>query len=114
MPYLLYVPESAGTGVDVIDPVSMKVFAHYFPALDPQHVVPSYDLLTLYSTNDLANSLTPFDPSTGKSSGPAIPVDEPYNMCFTPHGRHAVIIAEGRQHLDLREPHTFALQNGLW
>ena len=28
VPYLLYVPESAGTGVDVIDPNKMRVIAH--------------------------------------------------------------------------------------
>lgn len=108
VPYLLYVPESAGTGVDVIDPNAMKVIAHYRTGLDPQHVVPSYDLHTLYSTNDLANTLTPFDPRTGKPSGPNIPVLDPYNMYFTPGGKEAVVIAEARQQLEFFDPHTFA------
>ncbi len=109
VPYLLYVPESAGTGVDVIDPVAMKVIHHYRTGLDPQHVVPSYDLRTLYATNDLANSLTPFDPRTGAPSGPNIPVLDPYNMYFTPGGTDAVVVAEARQSLEFYDPHTFAV-----
>ncbi|MGH3743808.1 MAG: YncE family protein [Mycobacteriales bacterium] len=112
-PYLLYVPESAGDGVDVVDPVKMKIIAHYKTGLDPQHVVPSWDEKTLYSTNDLSNTLTPFDPLTGRPKGPNIRVDDPYNMYFTPDGRHAIIVAEARQHLDFRDPHTFALDKRL-
>ena len=108
VPYLLYVPESAGTGVDVIDPTKMRVIAHYTTGLDPQHVVPSYDLKTLYSTNDLANSLTPFNPRTGKPSGPNIPVADPYNMYFTPGGAEAVVIEEARQNVAFYDAHTFA------
>lgn len=110
VPYLIYVPESAGNGVDVIDPATMRVRAHFTTGLDPQHIVPAWDLKTLYSTNDLANTLTPFDPNTGAPSGPAIPVDDPYNMYFTPDGGHAIIVAEARQHLDFRDPHTLDLQ----
>ena len=62
-------------------------------------------------TNDLANSLTPIDPRTGLPAGPNIPVDDPYNMYFTPDGRYAVVVAEARQHLDFRDPHTFALEH---
>ena len=109
-PYLLYVPESAGDGVDVVNPITMTIIAHYKTGLDPQHVVPSWDEKTLYSTNDLANTITPFNPLTGKPDGPNIPVDDPYNMYFTPDGKHAIIVAEARQHLDFRDPHTFALQ----
>ncbi len=74
-------------------------------------MVPAYDLRTLYVTNDLANSLTPIDPRTGRPAGPNMPVDDPYNMYFTPDGRYAVVVAEARQHLDFRDPHTFALEH---
>lgn len=53
-PYRLYVPESAGTGIDVIDPLSKQQMSHVATGLDPQHAVPAYDLRTLYVTNDLA------------------------------------------------------------
>ena len=78
-PYRLYVPESAGDGVDVIDPVKMKVVDRYKTGLDPQHVVPAWDLKTLYATNDLNNSLTAINPRTGKREGPNIPVADPWS-----------------------------------
>lgn len=108
VPYRLYVPESAGTGVDVIDPVHMTVVGHYKTGLDPQHVVPSYDLQTLWSTNDLANTVTPFDPRTGRPKGPSVAVDDPYNMYFAPGGRLAIVVAEQRQQLEFQDAHTMA------
>ena len=108
-PYLIYVPESAGSGVDVINPKTMTVVARYDTGLGPQHVVPAWDLKTLYAVNDLGNSLTPIDPMTGGRAGPNIPVDDPYNMYFTPDGRYAIVVEEARQILAFRDPHTFAL-----
>ena len=63
----------------------------------------------LYVTNDLANTITPFNPATGAPAGPAIPVDDPYNLYFTPDGSAAIVVAEARENLDFRDPHTFAL-----
>ena len=108
-PYRIYVPESAGRDVDVIDPATMKVVARYRTGLDPQHVVPAWDLRTLYVTNDLANSLTPVDPRTGQPGGSNIAVGDPYNLYFTPDGRYAIVVEEARQILAFRDPHTFAL-----
>jgi len=109
----IYVPDSAGDGIDVIDPATFRVIAHYTTGLDPQHVVPSWDLKTLYVTNDLANSLTPINPNTGEPAGPNIPVADPYNLYFTPDGTSAIVVAEAQQRLDFRDPHTFALQKAL-
>jgi DNA-binding beta-propeller fold protein YncE len=78
----------------------------------PQHVVPGWNLKTLYVTNDLGNSLTPIDPRTGKPGTP-IPVDDPYNMYFTPDGQYAIIVAERLHRLDFRDAHTFALHKSL-
>ena len=74
----------------------------------PQHVVPAWDLKTLYVTNDRSNTLTPIDPATGHP-GPTIPVDDPYNMYFTPDGKYAIVVAERLARLDFRDPHTFKL-----
>ncbi len=74
----------------------------------PQHVVPAWDLKTLYVTNDRGNSLTPIDPRTGLPGSP-IPVADPYNMYFTPNGKYAIVVAERLGRLDFRDPHTFAL-----
>jgi YVTN family beta-propeller protein len=108
-PYLIYVPESEGQDVDVIDPHTMTVVHRYQSGLGPQHVVPAWNLKTLYATNDLGDSLTPIDPATGLRAGPNIPVADPYNMYFTPDGRYAIVVEEARQILAFRDPDTFAL-----
>lgn len=113
VPYRLYVPSSAGSDVQVVDPTTFKVVDKYTTGLDPQHVVPSWDLKSLYATNTLADTLTPIDPMTGRPSGPSIPVADPYNMYFTPDGASAIVVAEALQRLDFRDPHTFALQQAL-
>jgi YVTN family beta-propeller protein len=102
--------------VYVIDQVTRKVVDRYKVGLNPQHVVPSWDLKTLWVANNAENttkgSLTPIDPLTGKPGKP-IAVDDPYNMYFTPDGRSAVIVAEAYKRLDFRDPHTMALQSSL-
>ena len=57
-------------------------------------------------------SLIPIDPLTGKP-GKAIPVDDPYNMYFTPDGKSAIVVAEAYKRLDFRDPKTMALQSSL-
>jgi YVTN family beta-propeller protein len=109
---LVYVPNSQSATVDVIDPATYKVVDHYAVGLLPQHVVPSYDLRTLYVTNDIGNSLTAINPRTGRPMR-TIPVDDPYNMYFTPGGKYAIVVAERLQRLDFRNAHTFALHHSL-
>ena len=113
VPYRIYVPNSGGSTVTVIDPSTYRVIGSYQTGPNPQHVVPAYDLRTLYVTNDLGNTFTPISPRTGRPAGPSIPVDDPYNMYFTPDGRYAIVVAEARQHLDFRDPHTFALEHRI-
>jgi YVTN family beta-propeller protein len=109
---LVYVPNSQSATVDVIDPRTYKVVEHFAVGLLPQHVVPSYDLSTLYVTNDVGNSLTQIDPRTGRP-GRTIPVDDPYNLYFTPGGRYAIVVAERLHRLDFRDARTFALHRSL-
>jgi DNA-binding beta-propeller fold protein YncE len=108
----IYVPNSESATVDEIDPRTFKVVDHFAVGRLPQHVTPAYDLKTLYVTNDLGNSLTPIDPRTG-TPGKAIPVDDPYNMYFTPDGRYAVVVAERLRRLDFRDAHSFRLHHSL-
>jgi DNA-binding beta-propeller fold protein YncE len=61
----------------------------------------------------VGNSLTPINPDTGQRAGPNIPVTDPYNMYFTPDGRHAIVVEELMQTLAFRDPHTFKLQKAL-
>ena len=105
---LIYVPNSQSNTVDVIDPATYKVIDHFAVGALPQHVTPSWDFKTLYVDNDHGNSLTPIDPRTGRR-GPDIPVVDPYNLYFTTDGRFAIVVAEARQRLDFRDPHTMQL-----
>jgi YVTN family beta-propeller protein len=63
---LVYVPNSQGDTVDVIDPSTYRVVRRFRVGGEPQHVVPAWDLKTLYVTNDTGNSLTTIDPRTGR------------------------------------------------
>jgi YVTN family beta-propeller protein len=109
---LVYVPNSRSNTVDVIDQHTRKIVEHFAVGALPQHVVPAWDLKTLYVTNDIGNSLTPIDPVTGKPGAP-IPVDDPYNMYFTPDGRYAIVVAERLRRLDFRDAHTFQLHHSV-
>ena len=109
---LVYVPNSEDGTVSVIDPTTYKVIATFPSGRLPQHVVPSYDLKTLWVTNDLGDSLTPIDPFTGRPRR-NVRVDDPYNMYFTPDGHYAIVVAEQRDRLDFRNPHTMALHDSV-
>ena len=109
---LVYVPNSDSSTVDVVDQRTFKVVRHFAVGALPQHVVPAWDLKTLYVTNDAGNSLTTIDPRTGRP-GRTIPVPDPYNLYFTPDGRYAIVVAERLQRLDFRDAHSFRLHHSL-
>ncbi|MDX6487028.1 MAG: hypothetical protein QOF43_2181, partial [Gaiellaceae bacterium] len=54
---LVYVPNSNSNTVDVIDQRTFKIVEHFAVGALPQHVVPAWDLKTLYVTNDEGNTL---------------------------------------------------------
>jgi YVTN family beta-propeller protein len=109
----IYVPNLRSDNVYVIDPASLKVVDRFPVGVIPQHVVPSWDLQTLWVANNgrrgHEGSVTPIDPRTGKP-GPSIPVADPYNMYFTPDGKAAIVVAERLKELDFRDPHTMQLE----
>jgi YVTN family beta-propeller protein len=109
---MVYVPNGISNTVTEIDPATYKVVRTFPVGALPQHVVPSWDLNTLWVTNDRGNSLTPIDPKTGEP-GAAVSVADPYNMYFTPDGRFAIVVAEALQRLDFRDPHTMALERSV-
>ena len=113
----VYVPEHGGDSVSVIDTVTMKVIDHYPAGSNPQHAVPSWDLKTIWITNNSDNhsdkgSMTPIDPVTGKP-GKNIPVHDPYNLYFSPDGKSAIVVNEAARRLDFRDPQTFDFQYTL-
>ena len=112
----IYVPNRQGNDVTVIDPATMKVVDRFDVGINPQHVVPSWDMKTLWVTNNAEGrpdgSLTPIDPTTGKP-GKTMMVEDPYNMYFTPDGKSAIVVAEALKRLDFRDPHTMAMQYAI-
>ena len=105
---LVYVPNSKDGSVTVIDQLTYTVGRTFPTGAVPQHVVPSYDLKALWVANNLGNSLTPIDPTTGRA-GKSVAVDDPYNLYFTPGGRFAIVVAERRRRLDFRDAQTMRL-----
>lgn len=111
-PSRVYVPNSVSNTVDEIDPRTYRVIREFPVGTLPQHIVPSYDLKTLWVTNDMGNSLTPIDPATGTPGRP-VPVDDPYNLYFAPDGRYALVMAEQRRRIDFRNARTMKLRHQL-
>jgi DNA-binding beta-propeller fold protein YncE len=109
---LVYVPNSESATVDAISQRTGKIVEHFAVGKLPQHVTPSWDLRTLWVTNDLGNSLTPIDPLTGRAGRP-VSVLDPYNLYFTADGMRAIVVAEAHRELDFREPHTMRLRHAL-
>ena len=111
---LVYVPDNATNDVTVIDPRTYRVLYRFPAGHEPQHVVASYDMKTLYVASDFVpgGSLTPIDPRTGRP-GRTFPIDDPYNLYFTPDGRSAIVVAEQHQRLDFYDPHTWRIQRRI-
>ncbi len=117
---LVYVPNTLDNTVSVIDQQTMKVIDTFPVGREPQHVVPAYDLKTLYVAADYvpagggpgAGSLTPINPVTGTLGRP-FAIDDPYNLYFTPDGRLAIVVAEARKRLDFYDPRTWQRRYSL-
>lgn len=111
-PVRVYVPNGQSDTVDVIDPMTYKIIESFPVGREPQHVVVSYDLKTLWVLNNQGDSLTKIDPATGKK-GETVAVEDPYNLYYTPDGQYAVVVAERLKRLDFRDPQTMQLQYSL-
>ena len=115
-PPRVYVPNSKGDTVDIIDPQTYKIIGHFaLPKhtkglLEPQHVVPSWDLKKLWVAQDLGDQLTMIDPATGRE-GETIHIDDPYNMYYTPDGKYAIVMAEREKRMDFRDAQTMKVVN---
>ena len=110
---LVYVPNLSSGTVSVIDQASMRVIATLRVGRQPQHVVPSWDLQTLWVNNNRSGSLTPINPRTGGIAGAAVLVPDPYNLYFTPDGSSAMVMAEANRQIDFYNPRTWRLQHAL-
>ena len=109
---LVYVPNQRSSVVQVIDPRTYTIVDRFPVGRSPEHVVPNPDMSTLWVNSDTGNSMTPVDPVTGKP-GTTIPIDDPYNLYFTPNGSLALVMAERLRRIDVRDARTMALQRSL-
>lgn len=99
VPARVYVPNGKDNTVSVIDPATFRVVRTFPVDREPQHVVPSHDLRTLWVASDEGRqALTPIDPRTGQPGQP-VPVLDPYNLYFTPDGQYALVVAENEARL---------------
>lgn len=108
VPQRVYVPNSEDGTVSVIDPDTFEVVRTFATGAYDQHVTPSWGLRRLYVDDTSANALTVVDPRTSRPVR-NIPVADPYNLYFAPDGRKAIVVAEGLQRLDFRNPRTWRL-----
>ena len=108
IPARVYVPNRRSNSVSVIDPATLAITDRFPVGFSPQHIVPSWDLKTLWVANNgnrrTSGSLTPIDAKSGRP-GQSIPVDDPYNLYFTPDGHSAIVVAERRQLFPLAATH---------
>ncbi len=108
----VYSPNLISGKIDVIDPDTFTVIESLTSVPSPEHIVPSWDLQTLWVSGDLSYgraAVAPIDPKTGKVGKP-IDVPDSYNLYFTPDGRSAIMVAEAMRRLEFRDPHSMALQ----
>ena len=109
---LVYVPNFRSATVSVIDPKTYKIIKTIKTKAGPQHVVPSWDLKTLWVNDNKGNYLTPINPKTA-TAGKDIYVHDPYNLYFTPNGKYAVVMAESDEEIVFRDPQTMAIKKTL-
>lgn len=112
IPVRAYVPNSEAGTVSIVDPATYEVIDTFDVGVKPHHVTPSWDMQTLYVLDTEGDQLIPVDPRTSEPGEP-IPVEDPYNLYFTPDGQTAVVIAERFSRIDLRDPETWELKGSI-
>jgi YVTN family beta-propeller protein len=112
----VYVPHVKSGDVYVIDPATFQVVDKFTVGGNPQHIIPSWDMKTLWiagsAERKLSGMVIPIDPKTAKP-GAIIKVEDAYNMYFTPDGNSAIVVAEALKRLEFRDPHTMKLQYNI-
>jgi YVTN family beta-propeller protein len=107
-PERVYVPNTLDGTVSVTDPHTYTVVRTIRVGGEPHHITPAWNLRRLYIDDPYLNRLIVLDPRTAKVTG-SIPVSRPYNLYFTPDGTKAIVVAEGDNLIEFRNPHTWKL-----
>ena len=111
-PRRVFVPNTISNTVSIIDADSKQVIGRFRTGREPQHAVPSYDFRTIWILDNQGYDAIPVDPVTGEP-GERIPVEDPYNLYFTPDGKQAVVVAEKFRRLDFYTPDLRTLTGSL-
>jgi YVTN family beta-propeller protein len=109
VPARVYVPNEHSNTVSVIDAVTLKVIREIKVGASPEHIAPGPDLARLYVDDD---GLTEIDPRTSEVTR-HIPVQKPYNLYFTEDGKHAIVVAEDLDRLDIYGYPAWAFERSI-
>jgi DNA-binding beta-propeller fold protein YncE len=108
----VWAPNPRDGTLDVIDQRTLRTVHRIKVGGTPQQVVPSWDLKTLWLIDGTGGSVTRVDPRTGRH-GPAVPVDSPKDLYFTPDGTTALVMVGRQPRIDFRDPRTMRLRASL-
>jgi YVTN family beta-propeller protein len=112
----VYVPNLKSAEIYVIDPATFQVVDRFVTGGNPQHIIPSWDLKTLWIAGSAERGrsgiLIPIDPKTGKP-GATVKVADAYNLYFKPDGKSAIVVAEALKRLEFRDPQTMTPQYNI-
>ena len=114
-PAYVYVPDTNSNDIFVIDQHTMKVVSHLLRAATSHSTScrPTTSRRCMSPpTSPGSGSLTPINPATGKP-GRRMPIDDAYNMYFTPNGQYAIVVQEFFRRLAFYDPHRWVLHDSL-
>jgi YVTN family beta-propeller protein len=110
----IYVTNSAGDTIDVIDPVSNKVVQQIKDVVGAHGIAFSPDATRVYVSNEETSTLDVFDRKTGKLIKKVQLSDHPNNISVTKNGdRIVVAIARGKGGLDIVDAATLTLKKTI-
>ena len=110
----IYVTNSAGDSIHVIDPVSNKVVQEIKDVVGAHGIAFSPDAARVYVSNEETSTLDVYDRKSGKLIKKVALSDHPNNISVTKSGdRIVVAIARGRGGLDIVDAATLTLKKTI-
>jgi YVTN family beta-propeller protein len=110
----VYITNSAGDSIDVIDPATNKVVQQIKDVIGAHGIAFSPDAARVYVSNEETSTLDVFDRKTGKLIKKVALSDHPNNISVTKNGdRIIVAIARGKGGLDIVDAATLTLKKTI-